>query len=413
MESKTSSLSVEFGEFREIENPGFIRATCRVAYAGENRNYTDIPKDAFDEAEPTIFGTPVVGNWLGDNFGGHDFLLEIRGNDIVFKDTTIAYGFVPQDANPRWEQVEDENGNSKNYYTVDVVLWEERFPEEIEFIKKNGANHSMEIMTTDVEYLEDSHYMRINNFYYFGLCILGRDIDEDGNKGSGNVEPCFEDSQIAIGSFALTDRLERDIFAMKSVFEGGENLDKDIGLNAEEFVDEEINEELDELEAEDEFKEEDSAEENDIEELEEIEEEGFDEEVEVVDEEEGEPEIDYEEKYIKLFDEYNTLKSEYDNLLEINKDLQAYKDAKESEMLAEQKDNIISDYSLILDKATIDEITANRDKFSVDELEVKLSKAFATKKLEEARIKSQKESDTVVFDGRGKNNTVKKNKFAL
>lgn len=424
-----SSISVNFSDFRAIENPGFVRATCRVAYAGKNRNYTNIPKEAFEKAEPTIFGTPIIGNWLGDNFGGHDILLETRGNELVFKDTTVPYGFVPQDANPRWESVEDENGNTKNYYTVDVILWEERYPEEIGFVRKYGIGHSMEVMVKKGEYSdEDDYYYNINDFYYFGLCLLGREINEDGSKGEKNVEPCFEDSEITINKFSLTDKLEKDLFAMKSVFEGGESLGKNKDF-AEEL------ENTEEIEIEEEFEEvEDVVETEEVEEVDEVEEteeeevdadlddEELDVSEEVSDDEEFteetedevlEDEVDYEIKYKDLSVEYDNLKAEHDALVEENKSLKSYKEEKEKEILSNQKDEIISDYSLILDKSTLEDISLRKDEFGIEELEVELSKAFTSKELERAKIKAQKESDTVVFDNRNKVNSSKKNKFAL
>ena len=432
------SMTVDFQNFQQTDNPGIMRAQCRVAYAGENRNYTDIPKSAFESAESTIFGTPVVGKWLGSNFGGHDIILETRGNEIVFKDDTIPYGFVPQDANPRWEVVEDENGNSKSYYTVDIILWEERFPEEVGFIREKKANQSMEIMVNDGEYQEDSYYYKINDFYYYGLCILGRDIDEDGNKGSNNVEPCFEQSDISINTFILTDKLEKDLFAMKSVFEGGESLSKDKDFVEELEATEEVEtdetfEEVEEVTEDegteevgnaDEFEETEEVNEEDFEEEAEEVEEDFEEEVDSSDKDEEdfteeseeefvEDEVDYELKYKDLSEKFDNLKADYDALVEENKELKSYKEEKENEILSNKKDEIILDYSLILDKATLEEIASKKDEFSIKELEIELSKAFTSKELEKAKIKAQKESDTVIFDNRSKPNVNKKNKFAL
>lgn len=261
----TTSISVKFQDFQPINNTGFVRGVCKVAYAGENRNYTNIPKEAFEKAETTIFGVPVVGNWLGDNYGGHDIVIETKGNEVSFKDATIPYGFVPQDANPRWESVEDNNGNSKNYYAVDVILWHERYPEEVQFIIDNGANQSMEIMVTDGDWDDNWEFFDINDFYYSALCLLGREKDEDGINGEKNVEPCFENSEVIVGQFSMTEKFKEDLFAIKSAFEGGEELtDKTKYTDDEDVVEEVEDVNIDEDVQDEDFTEDDVAEEKNL-----------------------------------------------------------------------------------------------------------------------------------------------------
>ena len=247
--AKLSSISmpVKFENFQPINNNGFVRGECKVAYAGKNRNYSNISKESFEKAESTVYGIPVVGNWLGDNYGGHDILLETKGNEVIVKDNTTPFGFVPQDANPRWTTVEDENGNSKNYYTVDVILWQERYPEEVQFIIDNGANQSMEIMVTDGSWDENWEYFNINDFYYSALCLLGKSVTENGE---GEVEPCFEQSEVIINKFNMTDKFKKDLFAIKSAFEGGENVDKkqeEVVQNTEETTEEFVDESKDDI----------------------------------------------------------------------------------------------------------------------------------------------------------------------
>lgn len=403
---KHTSVSVNFSNFELTDNPGFIRGVCKVAYAGKNRNYSDISKEAFESAEKSVYGVPVVGNWLGDNYGGHDIVIETKGNTIEFKDNTVPYGFVPQDANPRWEVVEDENGNSKSYYTVDVVLWQERYPEEVQFIVENGARQSMEIMVTDGDWDEDWDYFDINDFYYSALCLLGKDENADGSRGENDVEPCFQDADITVGQFSMSDKFTKDLFAIRSAFEGGEKVEdvKNNEVEIEEFEDE-IVEEVDpviEVEAEiDEVDEE-------VEEIEEVE------EVEAeLSEGNVEEDIDYESKFNELQIKYDEIVSKTEELESENKSLAEYKEERESEILEAQKDSIINDYSLILDEDEISLINSQKSELNLSELESQLSKAFATKELEKARAKGSKVKEDLVFDNKNKDVKTKKNKFAL
>lgn len=189
------SLDLSFTNFQEADNKGHVRAKVRIAYAGFNRNYSYIPKEVFENAAKSLSNVPLVGNWLGDNFGGHDVIFETKGNEVIIKDATTPYGVVPEDCNPRWETVINDKGDEVEYFTCDVVLWEERFPEQIAFIKDNETNQSMEIMVTE-GYFDDEDYFVVDDFYFSALCLLGTSEDPEDN-----VEPAFEDSRVTLFSY--------------------------------------------------------------------------------------------------------------------------------------------------------------------------------------------------------------------
>lgn len=356
----TVSMAVTFQNFQPINNTGFVRGECRVAYAGKNRNYTDIPRTAFDKAEPTIFGVPIVGNWIEDNknFGGHDLILETKGNKISIKDNTTPFGFVPQDANPRWEEVSDENGNSKAYHVIDVILWKERYPEPIQFIIDNNVNQSMEIMVSDADWDEDYEYLTISDFYYSALCLLGKDINADGSKGEDNVEPCFEQAEVVITEFGMNDDFKHSFTELQQAFKGGETV---VTYEAE----------FNALTV----------------------------------------------KYDSLAQSLEDLQQNYDLLVEVKDELQQYKDEREAEVLAEAKQGIIDEYSLLLEVDDMQDIINKKDDFDLDELKFQLAKVFADKSIEQAKQKSikpkEKEEDIVVFDNKHSNNQTKKNRFAI
>lgn len=381
-----ASFDIKFDNFQPIKNTGFVRGECKVAYAGENRNYSNIPKEAFENAEPTLYGIPVVGNWLEEeeNFGGHDLLLETRGNKLVIKDTTIPYGFVPQDANPRWVAIEDENGNTKNYYTCDVILWYERFPKQVQFIMDSGTNQSMEIMVEDGEWDENWEYFLINEFYYSALCLLGRERDSNGNKGEKDVEPCFEDAEVVVNEFGFSKDFNAKVEEMKNAFEGGEIAE----MNKTDKKEFEIKEE------------------NKIEEV-----------------KDNKEQITYEKEFKAMTDKYDLLLVDYKALqekykileTEVNK-LKEYKNNKESEIIAEEKAQLIKDYSLLLTEDEMSEIVEKKDELSYKEIQIELSTIFSNKSLElvkEEKSKKSKDEETIVFESKATEEKKEKNKFAI
>jgi len=192
------SLQVKFNNDFQVAklNSEFVEGTALVAYVDENRNKSSIPEEAFEKAMYSLPLIPIVGNWIESkkNFGGHDVTIEISGGSLVFKNNTIPYGVVKENHNAKWVDIE-ENGTVKKYLQVDVMLWKGRYEAPIEKIMKDGANQSMEVNAIDVEF-DKKGLLVIKEFEYSALCILGKDVDEFGNKGEDNVEPCFESASI-------------------------------------------------------------------------------------------------------------------------------------------------------------------------------------------------------------------------
>lgn len=184
-------------------NPSFDLGTLRVAYTGKNRNRTFISKKTFERAIHTIYGCPVVANYIRDidEIGSHDgeFITDKDGNvDYVY--ITQPVGFVPPNATWKWEEVEDD-GVLHQYLTTEVVLWKRQ--EAYSKIKENGITaQSMEITVTDGEMCDD--YYEINDFYFTAFCLLGL------------AEPCFESASLA--TFNYKPQFDNDLSEMLSEF---------------------------------------------------------------------------------------------------------------------------------------------------------------------------------------------------
>jgi hypothetical protein len=127
--------------------------------------------------------------------GSHDRKIEISNDGIQEINECTAYGVIPLDANPRMEKIIDAHGIEREYFTVDIVLWNHYFPELMETAYNDEVyfNQSMEIRLLDTSM--DNEYVVINDFSMQALCLLGKYYNSD------NSEPCFEDSRVKRFSF--------------------------------------------------------------------------------------------------------------------------------------------------------------------------------------------------------------------
>ncbi len=178
-------------------NPLFSQCKIRILYPGLNRNNSYMSKEVIEDAIPSIYGIPIVGEFKEEdkNFGGHGGEIDFLGDEIRWKITTMPYGFIPREANVYWEDVEEDSGEIREYLAVDgAYLWTGRYPEAKMLIEQE-FNQSMEIDITKGKYSTfDGHKAyEINEFLFSALCILGISKESDPD---GHVEPCFESASI-------------------------------------------------------------------------------------------------------------------------------------------------------------------------------------------------------------------------
>lgn len=175
-------------------NSSFDRGNLRIAYTGKNRNGSFISKASFESAIPSMFGCPVVANYMreADEIGSHDGEFVEKGDgQIKYVNITQPVGFVPPGANYWWETVDDD-GVIHQYLNTEVILWKRQ--EAYDKIKENGiTKHSMEISVEDGE-MQDDYYL-INKFEFTAFCLLG------------TAEPCFESS--ALFTFSKSEMQEQ------------------------------------------------------------------------------------------------------------------------------------------------------------------------------------------------------------
>lgn len=392
MENKKLKLDFEMTIFDVVDlNKSFAAAKCLVCYTGRNRNYSDIGKQKIIDALPSIRNIPVVGRYDvdKDDFGSHDVKIINKEDGIDIVNATIPFGVVPESAN-QWFETRIVNGEEKECFFTDVVLWKRQHG--YEHIAKAGTiSESMEIDVS--EYMIDQDgYCIIDKFQFEALCLLGE-----------SVTPCFENACVQMYSNEIVSDFKLQFSEMLREFkelnqpstmevdiennDGGSTMTEEIKNEVvdemaetvvEENVDEAVEETVEEVveevaettdEPTDEVVEE-TAEDETSEDTEEVVEEATEETVvEEANEDFSSMYAELKEKFEKLevdYLEYKTLHShsdvEYD-------ELKAYRDTKEAEERQCAEDALFADYEDTIGET--EEFKALKEKaseFSLDAL---------------------------------------------
>ncbi len=186
---KQISLNTKFELSNEAYiNPQFTKGRCRIAYSGNNRNYSNITKEAFEKAMPSLMNIPVVGYYDEETgeFTGHIGKIEMTNGEFKIH-YPIPVGVVPENCNPTFDKVVEEDGSVNEYLSCDVLLWTGRWQHILDAYEKgNGFRQSMEIEVNSWSSI-DEEYMKIDDFVYSSLTIL-----QNGQT------PCFESSNIEL-----------------------------------------------------------------------------------------------------------------------------------------------------------------------------------------------------------------------
>lgn len=361
-------------------NPLVSNCQIKVLYVGENRNRSYISKEVAEDMAKSLRGTPIVGYYIEDkkDFGDHGEQLVIDGEGFHFNTLTKPYGFVAPDAKVWFQDFEDmdERGikTVRTYLVTDGYLWTGQF-EECRSLLTNTKSQSMEL---DKETLNGEWSNAVNNNYelfiindaiFSKLCILGDD-----------VEPCFEGASIAPKAYNLDFQktlfsMVKDLQEIKSEGRANSMNTEIIELNAAASVAEPVaattfteNNENNEKNQENlgKFNQEKSPEnENTI----------TAEQFSLLSQE-------YEElknKNAELQEKYSKLEQDYSELLTFKKNVEN-----------EKKDELIKSFYMLSNEDKKD-VMENKEKYSLDEIEAKLSVICFRKKINFASEKEESE----------------------
>ena len=404
-------------EFLNINsiNPLVSKCEIKVLYVGENRNRSFISKEVAIEMAQTLPGCPIVGYYIEnkEDFGDHGEQIIIDGEGVKFKKLTKPYGFVAPDSKIWFQEFQDtdEFGNVtiREYLMTEGYLWTGQY-EECQRVIDNGNPQSMELdeKTLKGHWSTNTNkgveFFIINDAMFSKLCILGED-----------VEPCFEGASVTApdvsSKFSKDDSFIPSLFSMieqlkTTLQEGGYIMDGQTTQVVEEtVVTEEVKDtefqviegateeaaEVEETVVEENFSEikdnviETVMDENQdtIEEFKKAEEDEKSKEKEEdkkTSEDEDEETFkcgkDDKEKYSLLEEELSELKNQYALLETEVQELRSFKAKVEDA----QKDEMINSFCMLSDEDKAD-VIENKSKYSLDEIEAKLSVICVRKKV--------------------------------
>lgn len=200
-------------------NPQFSLCDVLVCYHGDNRNMTSLPKKVIENNLYSIYGIPIVGEWIykldgtdEKSWGSHGGRIIIDDNGIHFEQTTKPFGFVSKEAadNTSWVTVTEKDGHTQNEYLKlsGCILWTDRYEESKSILDENFGQ-SMEIEFKKGHYRDD-HYYEAEEFIFSALCILGTDC-----------EPCFESA--CIGRHYELDSFKKEFALMLDEYKKSTN----------------------------------------------------------------------------------------------------------------------------------------------------------------------------------------------
>ena len=363
-------------------NPLVSNCQIKVLYVGENRNRSYISKEVAEDMAKSLRGTPIVGYYIEDkeDFGDHGEQLVIDGEGFHFNTLTKPYGFVAPDAKVWFQDFEDmdERGikTVRTYLVTDGYLWTGQF-EECRSLLTNAKNQSMEL---DSETLNGEWSNAVNNNYelfiindaiFSKLCILGDD-----------VEPCFEGASIAPKAYNLD--FQKTLFSMVKDLQEIKSEGRANSMNTE------INENND-LNASVNIAEPAAATtfteniENNQENLGKANQEESPKNENTITAEQfsllSQECEDLKNKNAELQEKYSKLEQDYSELLTFKKNVEN-----------EKKDELIKSFYMLSNEDKKD-VMENKEKYSLDEIEAKLSVICFRKKINFASEKEESEGE--------------------
>lgn len=374
-------------------NPGISKCEIKVMYLGKNRNGSFIDKNTAIQMANSLPATPIVAayNENKEDFGDHGEVLHIEDGEVKFSCKTVPYGFVAPDADVWFQKFDDTNElgetTTREYMMTTGYLWTGQYPELDKCINQ-GQGQSMEIDDVDGHWTKDSNdieFFIINDAIFTKLCILGDD-----------VEPCFEGASVTSPEvsehFSYSKEFSHTLFAMmnelKSALTKGGSMPKEnvesVEVEPAAAVEEEapvVEEFAEDVETnEDVESSEDSAEETFAEEGKKKEDDSEDSDDESDDSDDDEykkkpgKKCELENQVSELSEQLKELTDKFTALEAEAEELRKFK----AERIDADKDAMIAKYHMLSDEDKA-EIIADKDKFTLGEIESKLALLYVQK----------------------------------
>lgn len=352
-------------------NPGISKCEIKVMYLGKNRNGSFIDKNTAIQMANSLPATPIVAayNENKEDFGDHGEVLHIEDGEIKFSCKTVPYGFVAPDAEVWFQKFDDTNEfgetTTREYMMTTGYLWTGQYPELDKCINQ-GQGQSMEIDDVDGHWTTDSNdveFFIINDAIFTKLCILGDD-----------VEPCFEGASVTSPEvsehFSYNKEFSHTLFAMmnelKSALTKGGSMPKENVESVEVEPTATVEKEAPVVE---EFAKNVETNKN-VESSEDSAEETFAKE----DKKKPEKKHELENQVSELSEQLKELTDKFTALEAEAEELRKFK----AERINADKDAMIAKYHMLSDEDKA-EIIADKDKFTIGEIESKLALLYVQK----------------------------------
>lgn len=418
-------------------NPLISKCQIKVCYVGDepNRNRCIISKETAREMANSLPGSPIVGyyNSKTKDFEEHNRTLEItEDGKFIAADDTRPYGFVDLNAKCWFQKFLDDGQNEHEYLMTEGYIWTGQYPEASRIIEK-GNNQSMELddKLINATWTKDENgkhtFFIINEAIISKLCILGEDY-----------EPCFEGSSITKLEFSLGDDFKQELFSMMKQMQeilnkGGEKpmlenetkgSEAEVDLNkapqinenntefkaapkaADEKADEK-KEEKDKADKSDNEESEDNSEDKKSDSSKKDEEKPADDEKKPADKADDKAAEEEDKKKKKKYSfeeipEYTELVSKYSALEKQYNDLKAEKETLDFQITElnnfklnverEKKQDMINNTFYMLSNEDKKDVIDNIDKYSLDDIEAKLSILCVRNKVSFAALEDEHEN---------------------
>ena len=402
--------SPEFINLQPLDiNPLMSSCDIKVLYIGQNRNHSYITKEVATNMAKTLRGAPIVGYYKEEkgDFADHGEKIIIDDEGIKFQCMTVPYGFVSPDAKvwfQTFNDIDDFGNEVKREYLVTTgYLWTGQYEE----CKKalDGRPHSMELDNDSLEgkWSTDNStgmdFFIINDATFSKLCILGDD-----------VEPCFEGSSITspATTFSKVDNnFKHTLFSMmedlKFALKGGNEQ----VIQEDTMVEQTIEDNTENLDSSNEsiVNKNDSSIEEPAAELVESPETEFEKNQDDKDKDDNkDSDSEYacngkddedKKKYSLLEAEYNELKTKFDLLQAKCEELEKVTTSYERE----KKEELINKFYMLDDEDKKD-VKDNIDKYSLDDIESKLSVICVRKRVSFAsEVEEEQPATTFSLEG--------------
>lgn len=414
-------------------NKGIAECVIKVFYLGENRNGTFINAQTAKKIATTLRGSPIVGYFNEEEKDFEEHNREITINEqgeLELKNTTIPYGFVSPNADVWFQDFKevDTSTNEVHYRTYLMTkgyIWQKQYEAAQEIVNDMGKGQSMELDPDNLQGHREGDFFVITDASITELCILGDD-----------VEPCFETASIVPKntntnfSFKnIDDNFSQMLYSMKNELieillgKGGNDKmeEKDVQVTAEEVKttaeeptfssteteapqEEKVEEKVAEEETKVEEKSESKDDVNGNETKEKSEETNSDnkEDAPVLEEPASAETFslqDFQKEIEELKTQLLDAQASYSKAIEDNKKLQeelaSLRDFK-NQIDSKAKDSLIEKFFSLSDEEKKD-VIENKDKYSLEEIESKLSVIYTRKCLEEKEEEEVKENAPVTY----------------